>query len=260
MEEESPVQKLASKSAHVSKDEVTVLPLDPKLVDDAIKEELMFMRKLRVHHEVPVSYLDKSGSKAIGARELIVRSHSEPAMSALRDAVEKRKLQIKIIRYYYYLCLLRYLHYLDHLFDFCLRNYLYTLTGIKQAASTSFHTVSSHCPHPYKDSDPAAPKHLPRARTKPPAQRLSLTFIVVSCNPHVLQFTDKTTETLTTHTTRSTSSSDMAICRGVAFQNVASLSKDVACAVACGRHVEQASCMSLLLCALDACGSSSFLF
>ena len=32
-----------------------------KLVADAIKEELMFMRKLRVYQEVPVSYLDKYG-------------------------------------------------------------------------------------------------------------------------------------------------------------------------------------------------------
>ena len=44
------------------------MPPDPKLVGDAIKEELMFMRKRRVHHEVPVSYLDKSGLKAIGTR------------------------------------------------------------------------------------------------------------------------------------------------------------------------------------------------
>ena len=36
------------------------LPLDPKLVADAIKEELMFMRKQRVYYEVPVSYLDRS--------------------------------------------------------------------------------------------------------------------------------------------------------------------------------------------------------
>ena len=35
---------------------------------EAVKEELMFMRKLRVCHEVPVSYLDKSGLKSIGTR------------------------------------------------------------------------------------------------------------------------------------------------------------------------------------------------
>ena len=52
----------------VSYDEVTELPLDPKLVADAIKEELMFMRKLQVYHEVLVNYLDKSGLKATGTR------------------------------------------------------------------------------------------------------------------------------------------------------------------------------------------------
>ena len=36
-------------------------------------------------------------------------------------------------------------------------------------------------------------------------------------------------------------------------------SRYVACAVACGRHVEQASSMSLLLCALDASCPSAFL-
>ena len=50
------------------KRKVTGLPLDPKLVADAVKEELIFMRKLRVCHEVPVSFLDKSGLKAIGTR------------------------------------------------------------------------------------------------------------------------------------------------------------------------------------------------
>ena len=62
------MQKLAGESGQVSDDEVTGLPLDPKLVADAIKEELMFMRKLRVYNEVPVSYLDKSRLKAIGTR------------------------------------------------------------------------------------------------------------------------------------------------------------------------------------------------
>ena len=46
LEEECPVQKLAGESGQVSDDEVTGLPLGPKLVADAIKEELMFMRKL----------------------------------------------------------------------------------------------------------------------------------------------------------------------------------------------------------------------
>ena len=68
-EEECPVQKLASEPGekfHMS--EITGLPLDPKLVADASKEELMFMRKLQVYHEIPVNYLDNSGLKAIGTR------------------------------------------------------------------------------------------------------------------------------------------------------------------------------------------------
>ena len=39
-----------------------------ELVADAIKEKLMFMRKLQVYHEVPVSYLDKYGLKAFSTR------------------------------------------------------------------------------------------------------------------------------------------------------------------------------------------------
>ena len=58
VEEECLAQKLASEPGQVSCDEVTGLPLDPKRVADAIKEELMLMRNLRVYHEVPVSYLD----------------------------------------------------------------------------------------------------------------------------------------------------------------------------------------------------------
>ena len=68
VEEECPVQKIAREPGQISYDEVTGLPLDPKLVAGAIKEELMFVRKLRVYHEVPVSFLDKSGLKAIGTR------------------------------------------------------------------------------------------------------------------------------------------------------------------------------------------------
>ena len=45
-----------------SYDEVTGLPLD------AIKEKLMFMRKLRVYHVGPASFLDMSGLNAIGRR------------------------------------------------------------------------------------------------------------------------------------------------------------------------------------------------
>ena len=61
------MQKLAREPGQSSYDEVTGLPLDPKLVDVS-KEELMFMRKLQVYHEVLVSYLDKSGLKAVGTR------------------------------------------------------------------------------------------------------------------------------------------------------------------------------------------------
>ena len=50
VEEECRVQKLAREPGQVSYDEVTGLPPDPKLVADAIKEELMFMRKLQVYH------------------------------------------------------------------------------------------------------------------------------------------------------------------------------------------------------------------
>ena len=68
VEEECPMQKLASEPGQVLLDEFNRLPLDPKMVADFIKEELRFMRKLQVKHEVPVSYLDKPGLKAIGTR------------------------------------------------------------------------------------------------------------------------------------------------------------------------------------------------
>ena len=67
-EVERSVQKNARESGQVSHDEAAGLPLDPKMEADAIKEELIFMRELQVYHEVLVSYLDKSGSKAIGTR------------------------------------------------------------------------------------------------------------------------------------------------------------------------------------------------
>ena len=68
VQEECPVQKNARESGHVSYDEATGLPLDSQMVADATKEELMFMRKLQVHHEVLVSYLNKSFLKTIGTR------------------------------------------------------------------------------------------------------------------------------------------------------------------------------------------------
>ena len=68
VEEECPVRKLAGESGHFSYDDITGLPLDPKLVAEASKEELMFMRKLQVFCQVPASYLDESGLKAVGTR------------------------------------------------------------------------------------------------------------------------------------------------------------------------------------------------
>ena len=56
------MQKIAHEPAQISYDEVIGLPLDLKLVADAIKEELSSC------HEGPVSYLDKSGLKVIGTR------------------------------------------------------------------------------------------------------------------------------------------------------------------------------------------------
>ena len=57
------MQTLAREFGQISCDEVTGLPLRPKLVADAIKEELMFMRKLR--YESTIKFLDKSGLNAI---------------------------------------------------------------------------------------------------------------------------------------------------------------------------------------------------
>ena len=68
MEEKCLVHKLAHESAQTSYDEVTGLPLDPKMVSDAFKEELMFMRFQQVYREGPACYLEKFGLKSIGAR------------------------------------------------------------------------------------------------------------------------------------------------------------------------------------------------
>ena len=38
------------------------------MVADLVKEKLVFMRRLQVYHEVPVSYIDKSGLQGIGIR------------------------------------------------------------------------------------------------------------------------------------------------------------------------------------------------
>ena len=81
VEEECPVQKHGNvESGQTSNDEAAGLPFDTKMVADPVKEELMFMCKLQVYHEVPVSYLDKAGLKAIGTRwvhtRVALRIHS----------------------------------------------------------------------------------------------------------------------------------------------------------------------------------------
>ena len=58
----------AREPGQVSYDEATGWPLDPKLVADVFKEASKFMCKPQVYHEAPVSYLDKSGLKAVGRR------------------------------------------------------------------------------------------------------------------------------------------------------------------------------------------------
>ena len=91
VEEECLVQKFAREPAQVSHDDVTGLPLDSKLVADAIKEELMFMRKLQVYHEVPVSYVDKSGIEAIGARWVYTNKVMLRIHSFEQDQLRKKK-------------------------------------------------------------------------------------------------------------------------------------------------------------------------
>ena len=49
---------------------------------------------------------------------------------------------------------------------------------VKQAGTTSFLLVTSNFSHPWKDGDPISHQRLPRARTKPPAQRRSLTSVL----------------------------------------------------------------------------------
>ena len=62
VEEECPV--CTSLLRHKS----TGFPLDPKMVADAVNEELTFMRRLQVYHEIPGSYYDESGLTSIGTR------------------------------------------------------------------------------------------------------------------------------------------------------------------------------------------------
>ena len=68
VENECPAQRNAYESGHAHHDESTGLPLDPKMVADAVKEEFAFMRWLQVYHKVPGSYRDESGLRPIGTR------------------------------------------------------------------------------------------------------------------------------------------------------------------------------------------------
>ena len=63
MEEECLAQRNAFETPRACYDEKTGLLLDPKMVGDAVKDELMFMRKLQVYHEASLSFLDKFGLK-----------------------------------------------------------------------------------------------------------------------------------------------------------------------------------------------------
>ena len=62
---------------------------------------------------------------------------------------------------------------------------------------------TSHFSHPSKIGDPTAPKHLPRTRTKPPAQRQSLTPVLCPVTHMYCNHRQKQQKTLATHTTRS---------------------------------------------------------
>ena len=88
------MQKLACEPGQGSYDEVTGLPLGPKLVADAIKEVLMFMRKLQVYHEVLESCLDKSGLKAIRTRRVYTNKGdaANPFIRARLVAQETKKV------------------------------------------------------------------------------------------------------------------------------------------------------------------------
>ena len=80
-------------------DELTVtkqtgLLLDPKMVADAVKEELMFMRRVQVYHEVPVSYLDSAELKAIGTGWIYANENdaAHPFVRARLVAQETKKV------------------------------------------------------------------------------------------------------------------------------------------------------------------------
>ena len=61
-----PAQKVAYEYGQAYHDESTGLPLDPKLVDDAVNDFLELMRERKVYHQVPGSFLTESGLKPIG--------------------------------------------------------------------------------------------------------------------------------------------------------------------------------------------------
>ena len=76
MEEECLAQGNAYKPGRAYHFETHGLSLDPKMVADAVKEELIFMRRLlHVHREFLVSHLDKSGLNAIETRWVTLQIH-----------------------------------------------------------------------------------------------------------------------------------------------------------------------------------------
>ena len=105
--------------------------------------------------------------------------------------------------------------------------HLHTPTAVKQAATTSFpHVFTSPFSYPDKGCDPTAPKHLPRTRTNPPAQRGSLTSVLYPVTPMYYNLQRKTTENVLPHKQRAYPAvPTWQLALVVAFQKVASLSK-----------------------------------
>ena len=68
------MQKHAHESGQISYDEATGLPLDPKMVADAIKEELMFMRKTA---SLPGSSCELLGQVWVGSHRKSIRLHEQ---------------------------------------------------------------------------------------------------------------------------------------------------------------------------------------
>ena len=68
VEEEYHAQTAAYTYGEADKEESTGLPLDPKMVAGAVKEELEPMRRFQVYHEMLESYLNESWLKATSSR------------------------------------------------------------------------------------------------------------------------------------------------------------------------------------------------